>query len=245
MSAWARALAWRSCSAITLSRCSWRFCASRISGAAYDACRTEHQRQEDEGVRRRSAGRGGARVFQAIQTMTKTVMQTRNRRGAHEAGERAPRSGRTRRGRTPGRRTRRRRASRGVSRRTRRASLIAAPADRRDGRAPVSAGPRRPVAPALGQHVVEHVVDRDGAEQAALVVDDGRGDQVVGRQVRGHLVQEASGRSGSIESSRAAGDQGGGRLAQQALEVGGAEEPARWASRAAGGRRRPARPAPG
>ena len=39
MSAWARALAWRSCSATTLSRDSCRFCASRISGAAYDACR--------------------------------------------------------------------------------------------------------------------------------------------------------------------------------------------------------------
>ena len=39
MSACARALAWRSCSAITLSRASWRFWASRISGAAYDACR--------------------------------------------------------------------------------------------------------------------------------------------------------------------------------------------------------------
>ena len=39
MSACARALAWRSCSATTLSRNSCRFCASRISGAAYDACR--------------------------------------------------------------------------------------------------------------------------------------------------------------------------------------------------------------
>jgi hypothetical protein len=39
MSAWARVLACRSCSATTLSRNSWRFCASRINGAAYDACR--------------------------------------------------------------------------------------------------------------------------------------------------------------------------------------------------------------
>ena len=35
----------------TRSRSACRFCASRISGAAYDACRREHQGQEDERVR--------------------------------------------------------------------------------------------------------------------------------------------------------------------------------------------------
>ena len=49
MSAWARTLASRSCSATTRSRASCRFWASRISGAAYDAW-AENQVQQDERV---------------------------------------------------------------------------------------------------------------------------------------------------------------------------------------------------
>ena len=46
-----------------------------------------------------------------------------------------------------------------------------------------SAAPDRAVAPVLGQQVVEQVVDGDRAEQAAVLVDDRRRDQVVGREV--------------------------------------------------------------
>src|SRR3954471_22067855 len=40
-----------------------------------------------------------------------------------------------------------------------------------------------PVAPVVGQQVVEHVVDAHRADQPALVVHDGSGDQVVGGEV--------------------------------------------------------------
>src|SRR4051812_34277741 len=51
--------------------------------------------------------------------------------------------------------------------------------------------PGRSLAPVLGQQVVEHVVDGDRAEQVVGVVDDGYGDEVVGREVGGHLGQRA------------------------------------------------------
>jgi uncharacterized membrane protein len=41
--------------------------------------------------------------------------------------------------------------------------------------------------------VVEHVVDRHGADEAALVVDDGHRDQVVGRQHAGDLAERRLG----------------------------------------------------
>ena len=73
MSAWARALACRSCSATTLSRISCRFCASRMSGAAYDAWRLSMsvRKMKGNGSKRRSAG---ARAFHVTQTITKSVM---------------------------------------------------------------------------------------------------------------------------------------------------------------------------
>src|SRR3954471_4070553 len=46
-----------------------------------------------------------------------------------------------------------------------------------------------PLAPVLGQQVVEHVVDAHRADQPALLVDHGRSDQVVGREVAGDLAQ--------------------------------------------------------
>ena len=77
MSAWARAFACRSCSAITLSRCSWRFCASRIRGAAYDAWRLSIRVRKMKGYSShfRSAG---ASQFQPTQVMTTSVMYSRN-----------------------------------------------------------------------------------------------------------------------------------------------------------------------
>ena len=49
----------RSCSAMTRSRSAWRFCASRISGAAYDACRLSIRVRKMNGYssKRRSSGR--------------------------------------------------------------------------------------------------------------------------------------------------------------------------------------------
>src|SRR5689334_9319878 len=49
------------------------------------------------------------------------------------------------------------------------------------------------VAPAVGQQVVQQVVDGDGAEQPALVVDHRGGDQVVGGQEGRHVLQAGVG----------------------------------------------------
>src|SRR4051795_8896655 len=46
--------------------------------------------------------------------------------------------------------------------------------------------PTGPLAPVVGQQVVEHVVDADRTDQPALGVDDRSGDQVVGGEVAGH-----------------------------------------------------------
>ena len=103
---------------------------------------------------------------------------------------------------TLGRRSRVRRRSRGVSSRTMLAGrsragllgLLARPACRPSSSALLSGGHLRAaadlaVAPALGQQVVEQVVDGDGAEQPALVVDDGCGHQVVRRQEIGDVLE--------------------------------------------------------
>src|SRR5690242_5546575 len=75
-----------------------------------------------------------------------------------------------------GRRTSGRRTSRGVS------SL-----ERRPG-CSATAHPLL-VAPSLGEHVVEQVVDRDGPEQATFLVDHRGRDEVVHREVAGHLLE--------------------------------------------------------
>ena len=49
--------------------------------------------------------------------------------------------------------------------------------------------PAGPVAPVLGQQVVEQVVDGHRAEQAAVVVEHGGGDEVVRREVAGDLLE--------------------------------------------------------
>src|SRR3954470_15693212 len=46
-----------------------------------------------------------------------------------------------------------------------------------------------PLAPVLGQQVVQDVVDAHRADQPALGVDDRGGHQVVGGEVAGHLAQ--------------------------------------------------------
>src|ERR1700712_3153078 len=60
-------------------------------------------------------------------------------------------------------------------------------------RAPRGTSSRRPsattgpLAPVLGQQVVEDVVDADRTDQVTLLVDDGGGHQVVRGEVPGHL----------------------------------------------------------
>src|SRR5688572_27398997 len=70
-----------------------------------------------------------------------------------------------------GRLTSGRRTSWGVSSRARRSAM---------GGRPSAGGV---VAPVLREHMVEQVVDRDGAEQPPRLVHDRRRDQVVGREV--------------------------------------------------------------
>jgi len=61
-----------------LSRDSWRFWASRISGAAYDACRLRTRVRKMNGYSSNRRSRG-AKVFQATQKTTTTVIHIRNR----------------------------------------------------------------------------------------------------------------------------------------------------------------------
>src|SRR5438309_3510073 len=72
------------------------------------------------------------------------------------------------------------------------------PPKRRDSRAIPTAfrgGGGRPLAqvprlaPVLGEQVVEHVVDRDRAEQVVVAVHDRDGDEVVRREVAGEVTQ--------------------------------------------------------
>src|SRR5206468_3522826 len=66
-------------------------------------------------------------------------------------------------------------------------------------RARASATGARPIgiAPALGQQVVEHVVDRYRAEQPVVIVDDRRRHQVVGREMPGDVLERGVGTKGT------------------------------------------------
>src|SRR5215207_9814359 len=75
-----------------------------------------------------------------------------------------------------------------------------------------------PLAPVVGQQVVEDVVDAHGADQAALGVHHRCGDQVVGGEVPGHLGQGCLGTQ-RVEVVEHPADQGGRWLAEQALDV--------------------------
>jgi hypothetical protein len=93
-------------------------------------------------------------------------------------------------------------------------------------------GAARGVPPVLGQQVVEQVVDRDGAEQATVVVDDRSGHQVVGGQVARHVL-EAGGCPETLGVGVEGGThEGGRRLPQQPLDVGDADQSTgRWLER--------------
>ena len=143
-------------------------------------------------------GPSGASRFQPTQTATKHGHLEQEARGAHEPGEplgEAPEASAS----YVGRRTSGRRSLLRLS--SREAGAASATADPRPCASLARSG--SPVAPVLGEHVVEQVVDGDGAEQAAVVVDHRGRHQVVGRQVaRPPGRWWRSGRSGSIESSR-------------------------------------------
>ena len=80
------------------------------------------------------------------------------------------------------------------------------------------------LAPVLGQQVVQHVVDADGADQAVVLVDNRCCYEVVGREVAGDSAAAGvSGDSGSMSVSAIAADEGRRGLAQQPLDVRDAE----------------------
>src|SRR3954452_2637730 len=75
-----------------------------------------------------------------------------------------------------------------------------------------------PVAPVIGQQVVEDVVDAHRAHETALRVDHRRGDQVVGGEVPGDLAQRSL-RPERLEVVEHTADQAGRWLAEQSLDV--------------------------
>src|SRR3954464_10058823 len=76
----------------------------------------------------------------------------------------------------------------------------------------------RPLAPVVGQQVVEHVVDADGAHQPALRVDHRGRDEVVGGEVAGDLGQRRL-RPEGVEVVEDAAHQTGRWFAEQPLDV--------------------------
>jgi hypothetical protein len=75
VSARLRSARWRSCSICTRSRSSCRFCASRMRGAAYEACSERISVSRVKFVDRGSNCSGtGREVFHGSQTTTKIVM---------------------------------------------------------------------------------------------------------------------------------------------------------------------------
>ena len=248
MSACAREFACRSCSPITRSRSSCRFCASRISGAAYDACRLRIRvrKMKAYGSNRRCSG---ARAFHSSQTATKPVMYIRNRavpmKRANVSAKR-PKVSES----TLGRRMICRRVSRGTSSRGPRDSRCGS---RGRSRAHLLAGvlPLAGGGPIHGPHprfvppIRTGRSDRPGVSrqfsgsrwssrsstvtaptQPAVLVDDGRRHQVVRREVAG-AVLEAGGRTQRLDVGvQDVADHRRGRLAQQPLDVRDAEQPA-------------------
>src|SRR5674476_347278 len=165
---WAACL--RSSSCEIRSRASCRYWASRMSGAAYEACRlrTSVRNVNEYGSNRHSTL---PTVFHSTHTITMTVIHPMNRavpmnRANFSAKE--PNTSESRR--TVG--TQVRFAGPGELRRstsTRLRALATAILVRRQGALHLE------TPPVLGQHVVEHVVDGHGSEQVllgAVTVDD-------------------------------------------------------------------------
>src|SRR6266568_2168125 len=178
-----------------------------MSGAAYAAWVEKARLSRMNGYGSQCLAR--AMVLSAIQPMTSTVWPTRKRpvpRNRAIASENRPNASASYRAPIRGV------APRGTDRSVR--STI-----RRAGNRAISAS-RSP--PAHGQHVVQHVVHGDRAEQAAVLVAHGHADQVVGGEPGRQL---ALGQIGPDEDAPldAVADLGGGRPAQQPLEPHAAE----------------------
>ena len=89
VSARLRSARWRSCSICTRSRSSWRFWASRIRGAAYEACSERIRVSAVNPIAIESNRSGsGANVFHAIQAIDEHRQAEQEARGAHAAGDR-------------------------------------------------------------------------------------------------------------------------------------------------------------
>ena len=76
---WSRSSRLRSCSSCTRSRSACRFCASRISGAAYDACSDSIRVRKMNGYGSNCSAVGRQDVPARSRRRRTTVMQTRNR----------------------------------------------------------------------------------------------------------------------------------------------------------------------
>src|SRR5674476_429407 len=173
---WAACL--RSSSCEIRSRASCRYWASRMSGAAYEACRlrTSVRNVNEYGSNRHSTLPS---VFHSTHTTTMTVIHPMNRavpmnRANFSAND--PNTSESRR--TVG--TQVRFAGPGELRRStsmRLPALATAILVRRQGPLHLE------TPPVLGQHVVEHVVDGHGSEQVLLGVDDRNHQHVVRREV--------------------------------------------------------------
>src|SRR6478735_5616702 len=158
----------------------------------------------------------GPATFQANHAAMKIVMYAMKR---HDPMNRATRSDRLPKASESTAGFSERRGSSGWSRRGRRLAFAVPLSSRAMGHALVVV----PLAPVLREHVVDDVVDRDGAEQATGLVDDGERDQVVRREVARDLLERGL-RAERLELVvEDAGDERGRRLAQQALEVGDAQ----------------------
>src|SRR4051812_29631625 len=82
-----------------------------------------------------------------------------------------------------------RRSSRGMSSRSAARINLRSSVRLRSSRAMVVHLLRSGITPVVGEQTVQYVVHGDRAEQSALLVHDGRGDQVVGGEVLAHNLQ--------------------------------------------------------
>lgn len=218
-----RSLDLRSCSRLTRSRSSCRFCASRISGAAYEAWSDRARVRKMNGYSSKRSGSRREDVPDHPQDDDQGHPDDEPP-GPQEAGDllgeaaerlRVVRGQQARPGRARQVEAGARAARHGA--RPRRARAVALL--RAVSHASPLGGVELRLAPVLGQQVVEDVVDGDRAQQRAAVVHDGRGDHVVRGEERGDGGQRGlrGQRRQVVVHDR--GDQGEGRVPQQPLEV--------------------------
>src|ERR1700712_3024511 len=209
----------RSSSKEIRSRSSWRFWASRISGAAYAAWVENARLSRMKGYLSHSP-LAPANTFSEIQMTTRRVCQKRNFPVPSNRARRSENlpnvSGSMPR---DSRRLLRGWSSRRLVRTSGTSGLLQAV-----GRP----GVRRHVAetefpPVVGQQMIQHVIDGHRPEQMLLVVDHRRAHQVVGREEARDLGQTGVGGHACHVLVDRAGDEVERRLPQQTLGVDAAE----------------------